>query len=269
MHGASLMNTYPPEPATRWAPYVDHTWLPALGGHSSDQPDAYTQVTQVCDEAKRYGFAAVCVRPQHLSLARQALGVVSPVALATIIGFPDKPLTLAEQRHYPLIGACETTTKLQEIAQSLSEGADELDVVLNVGYYLTDCETGGSFTTMELNALAQAADTVPIKLIIEVDCLTAEQIVHCSQLAAQCGMAMVKTSTGYLSDGQGATVEAVSLIRQGLVTAAGQGVAHAQTMGIKASGGIRTVEQIEALIAAGATRIGSSRCAALAEAALG
>jgi deoxyribose-phosphate aldolase len=236
----------------------DHTWLPPLGLHPSELPSPEAHVTALCAEAVAHGFAAVCVRPEYVPLARQALGVTSPVQLATVIGFPAKPVTLAQHNAYPVIGACESTTKLQEICLAHSEGADELDVVMNVAYFLTDCETGGSFTQLELKALAQAADTLPIKLIIETDCLTPEQVVRATQLAVHCGMATVKTSTGYLSDGVGATVEVVSLIKQTLGTNA--------ATGIKASGGIKTPQQVLALLQAGATRIGSSRCVALAEA---
>ena len=236
----------------------DHTWLPPKGLHPSELPCPEATVTALCHEAVTHGFAAVCVRPEHVPLARQALGVTSPVQLATVIGFPAKPVTLAQHLAYPVIGACETTTKLQEISLAHSEGVDELDVVMNVAYFLTDCETGGGFTAMELKALATAADTLPIKLIIETDCLTPEQVVRATQLAVQCGMATVKTSTGYVSDGIGATVEVVSLIKQTLGS-------HSH-VGIKASGGIKTPEQVLALHQAGATRIGSSRCVALAQA---
>ncbi|MCS6267150.1 MAG: deoxyribose-phosphate aldolase [Vampirovibrio sp.] len=226
------------------------------------EPESHQLVERLCQEAKQYGFAAVCVRPIHFTTARYALGVTSSVALAGVVGFPEFPLTKAIEKAHPMIGAVNSTTKLQEISCAQMEGVDELDVVLNSAYFKTDFEVGGSFTEDELTGLRTCADDLPIKLILETDLLTSEEIKKVVAIAVACGMDTIKTSTGFITDGIGATVETITLIRQ---TLDALGATH---VGIKASGGVKTYAQALALLQAGATRIGSSNCVAIAQEAM-
>ena len=217
---------------------------------------------RLCQEATQYGFAAVCVRPIHFTTARYALGATSVVALAGVVGFPEQPLTKAIEKAHPIIGAVNSTTKLQEISSAQMEGVDELDVVMNNAYFKTDVEVGGTFTAEEFTGLRTCADDLPIKLILETDLLTPEEIKQAVTIAVHCGIDTIKTSTGFITDGVGATVETIELIRE---TLDGLGATH---VGIKASGGVKTYTQALALIQAGATRIGSSNCVAIAEEAM-
>jgi deoxyribose-phosphate aldolase len=229
-------------------------WPPYTSASEMEQA-----VVRFCNEAEHHGFAAVCVRPVHTLLARQTLSTKSTVKVATVVGFPEATLSKADEAYYPVIGQVETTTKLQEISQALMEGAEELDVVLNVSYFKTDLETGGTFTERELQDMVQATGgDALLKLIIETDLLTATELEQAVTLAVRCGMNMIKTSTGMLSDGAGATPETVAAIATVLnrLGVAGQ-------VGVKASGGIRTIAQAQALLAAGATRLGSSNALAL------
>lgn len=237
---------------------IDHTHLytidsaVAMAAHAETEHNA--KVEQLCKEAMANGFAAVCVRPSQAPLARRFLGVEHSVKLATVVGFPDKPVTPEEQAAYPTIGACSSTTKLQEIVMGLSEGVEELDVVMNVEFFKTDLETGGDFTEQELGAVLQAAGGMAtIKWIIETDLLSPEQIVAAVKLAARLGVDCIKTCTGFVKGGQGATPEIVTLIKQTLLEAG------KPEIWIKASGGIQTAQQALALLEAGASRLGTSR----------
>jgi deoxyribose-phosphate aldolase len=121
-------------------------------------PESHALVERLCQEAKHFGFAAVCVRPIHFTTARYALGVTASIALAGVVGFPELPLTQALEKAHPMIGAVNSTTKLQEISSAQMEGVDELDVVMNNAYFKTDFEVGGSFTADELTGLRSCAD---------------------------------------------------------------------------------------------------------------
>jgi deoxyribose-phosphate aldolase len=226
------------------------------------EPESHLLVERLCQEAQQYGFAAVCVRPIHFTTARYALGVTSCVALAGVVGFPEQPLTKAIEKDHPVIGAVNSTTKLQEISSAQMEGVDELDVVINSAYFKTDLEVGGSFTADELTGLRTCADELPIKLILETDLLTTEEIQKAVTIAVSCGIDTIKTSTGFITDGVGATVAVVTLIRETLDSL---GATH---VGIKASGGVKTYAQALALMQAGATRIGSSNCVDIAQEAM-
>jgi deoxyribose-phosphate aldolase len=236
------------------ASYIDHTCLRFDFG--SKQED---RIIALCNEAKEHSFAAVCVLPEHVRLARKTLGASSPIQLACVVGFPRKQSTIEEERAYPELGAVPTTTKLQEISMALSEGADELDVVMNVAYFKTDLEVNGDFTSQEFEAFKQATDEMAsLKLIIETDLLNEAQVQAAVRLVAQHDLTMVKTCTGMIKNGQGATPELVRLMRQILVAEG-----KVEKIGLKASGGIRTKEQALALIEAGANRIGSSNAIAM------
>lgn len=204
------------------AKFIDHTLL---------KPEATAvQVEALCAEARQYGFAAVCVNPGRLKQTVKALRR-SGVAPCTVVGFP--------------LGAMTTESKVAEAEQALALGATEIDMVMNVGWLKDGDERA---VTRDIRAVAKAvhASGGLLKVILETALLTDdEKVVAC--LAAKAAKAdFVKTSTG-LSTG-GATVPDVRLMRATV----------GPKMGIKAAGGIRSLADAEAMIAAGATRLGTS-----------
>jgi deoxyribose-phosphate aldolase len=205
------------------AKYIDHTLL---------NPQASkAEITRLCDEAKEHKFFAVCVNPYYV---RQAVKELSScdVAVATVIGFP--------------LGANLTDIKIAEAQRAISEGAEELDMVLNIAA-LKDKDY--EFVASEINAIVKVAKDRIVKVIIEADLLNEEDKIEATKACVKGGASIVKTSTGFVKDGKGATVEDVTLIKTTLDGA---------KLGIKASGGIRDYEKAKALIDAGATRLGTS-----------
>ncbi|CAM3382282.1 deoxyribose-phosphate aldolase [Rhodothermus bifroesti] len=211
------------------ARYIDHT---ALKPETTED-----QIRGLCAEAQRYGFAAVCINPCYVPLAASLLEG-SGVAVCTVIGFP--------------LGANQTITKVAEAVQALRDGARELDMVLNIGWLKSgQLEAVRDDIRAVVDVAHSAQPRARVKVILETALLTeAEKITAC-QLALEAGADFVKTSTGFL--GGGATVEDVALLRRVV----------GDRMGVKASGGIRTRAQAEALLAAGATRLGTSSGVAL------
>jgi deoxyribose-phosphate aldolase len=209
--------------STDFAKYIDHTLL---------SPQATkADITKLCAEAAKHDFFAVCVNPYWVRHAAKELHNF-PVAVATVIGFP--------------LGANLTDIKIAEAQRAVSEGAEELDLVINIGALKSgDVELVES----EIRAIVKVAGDRLVKVIIETDLLTLEEKVAATKACVRAGASMVKTSTGTLKDGKGATVEDVKLIRETLGDA---------KLGIKASAGIRNLEQARALIEAGATRLGTS-----------
>ncbi len=201
---------------------IDHTLL---------KPEATPQeITQLCHEALLYNFASVCVNPTHVKLAAQLLQG-SEVKVCTVVGFP--------------LGATPTEVKVFETQQALQDGAQEIDMVINIGAL-----KGGDKALVErdIAAVARASHQggALCKVIIETALLTeAEKITAC-QLAKQAGADFVKTSTGFSK--AGATIQDVALMRRTV----GPG------MGVKASGGIRTLAEAQNMVIAGATRLGVS-----------
>lgn len=205
-------------PPVALAPLIDHSLLAPVA-----TPD---QVSHWCQEAQRYGFAAVCVNPCYVALVRERLGS-SDIHVCTVIGFPT--------------GATTSGAKLYEAQEAVERGATELDVVVNLGWVKTG---QGDRLHRELAEICEATGT-PVKAILETALLTPRELELAAAAAMDAGVAFLKTSTGWQG---GATVEAVQQLQQ--IT---QG-----RVGIKASGGIRTVEQALALVEAGATRLGTS-----------
>ena len=201
---------------------IDHTLL---------KPDAVrVEIEQLCAEALHYGFAGVCVNPSYVQTAAKLLRG-SSVNVCTVIGFP--------------LGATSTAAKVFETIQALQDGAQEVDMVINVGMLKSgDC----SFVRNDIAAVVEAARirNAATKVILETCLLTDEEIIIVCSLAKDAGADFVKTSTGFSKGG--ATVHDIALMRKTVGAA----------MGVKASGGIRTREQALAMIAAGATRIGTS-----------
>lgn len=204
---------------------IDHTILNA---------DATKEaVIKVIDEAKKYEFASVCLEPCWVSLAAERLKD-SPVKVCTVIGFP--------------LGANTKTVKAFEAKEAVDNGADEVDMVLNIGAL----KSGDDAMVLEdMKAVREAAKDAVVKVILETCLLTDEEKKKACALAKEAGLDFVKTSTGFST--AGATVEDVKLMRE----------AVGDTMGVKASGGIRDTKTAEAMIAAGASRIGASKSIAI------
>ena len=201
---------------------IDHTVL---------KPDAtQDQIAQLCYEARKHGFASVCVNPANVKLCAELLQG-SAVPVCTVVGFP--------------LGATPTEVKVFEAQQAIREGAAEVDMVINVGALKSrDYER----VERDIASVARSchAGNAILKVIIEAALLTDEEKVIACQLAKVAGADFVKTSTGFGPGG--ATAKDVALMRR----VVGPG------MGVKAAGGIRTYEAAQKMVAAGATRIGAS-----------
>lgn len=210
---------------------IDHTLLRA------DATAA--EIRKLCAEARRYGFASVCVHSYWVSLAAAELAG-SAVKVCSVVGFP--------------LGANSTAAKVAETEDAVKHGASEIDMVLNLGEL-----KGGHYDAVQrdIGAVAHAAHEggAILKVILETALLDDEQKLIASRIAKDAGAEFVKTSTGFSSGG--ATVHDVELMRRAVGGA----------MGVKASGGIRTREDVERMIAAGATRIGASAGVQIMEAA--
>ncbi len=201
---------------------IDHTLLKADASQD--------QIAQLCYEARKFEFASVCVNPTHVKLAAQLLKG-SSVDVCTVVGFP--------------LGATPPAVKAFETQQAIRDGATEIDMVINIGAlkskdYKAVLEDIGTVTR------AAHAGNAIVKVIIEAALLTDEEKVVASQLSKSAGADFVKTSTGFGPGG--ATVNDVALMRRVV----------GPTIGIKAAGGVRNLADAEAMIAAGATRIGAS-----------
>ncbi|MCA9789765.1 MAG: deoxyribose-phosphate aldolase, partial [Cyanobacteria bacterium HKST-UBA05] len=228
----------------------------------SDDEDGYEVIKQLCADAVEYGYRAVCVPPDYVGLARSFLtefneGHPQPGPLiATVIGFPFDKRTLENEQQQPSVGKVPVAEKIATIEQVLmvngQKGADELDVVMNVADFKA------TQALDELDALKNAAGLTPIKLIIEVDLLRNEEISWVTHLCCEAGIAFVKTSTGMVAGGQGATRQVVMQIRDAI-----DSYPRMVKPGIKASGGIKTAEQAQALLDAGASVLGTSSPKAL------
>lgn len=221
--GRQLPNP-PPPPAsdTPIASYIDHTLL---------KPEVTSdQIDRLCNEAERYRFASVCVNPRYVERCARAL-TGSPVRVCTVIGFP--------------LGATTTKVKVFETVQAIGHGAREVDMVLAVGAL-----RGREYHAVadDIRAVTDAAHAsgVLVKVILETGLLTDVEKVMACMLAVRAGADFVKTSTGFGPGG--ATVADIALMR----TAVGPAI------GVKASGGVRSLAAAQALIAAGANRIGTS-----------
>ncbi|MEJ2209290.1 MAG: deoxyribose-phosphate aldolase [Anaerolineae bacterium] len=204
------------------ASMIDHTLL---------KPDATEdQIAQLCYEARKNGFATVCVNPTNVKLCSQLLQG-SAVAVCTVVGFP--------------LGATPPEVKAYESQQAIDDGASEVDMVINIGA-LKSGDYGLVERDIATVARACHAGGALLKVIIEAALLSDEEKVIACQLAKAAGADYVKTSTGFGPGG--ATVHDVALMRQ----------AVGPEMGVKAAGGIKSYEDAKSMIAAGATRIGAS-----------
>jgi deoxyribose-phosphate aldolase len=199
---------------------IDHTLLKAFATEAD--------IKRICEEAKTADFKSVCVNPVHVRLAKKLLKN-SEVLVCTVIGFP--------------LGANTVAVKSAETADAVANGADEIDMVINIGKAK---EHDFEYLKKEISAVVSAAKGHLVKVIIETCYLTDEEKIGACQAASLAGANFVKTSTGFGT--AGATAADVALMRANVPAA----------MGVKASGGIRTKEDLEKMVAAGATRIGAS-----------
>jgi deoxyribose-phosphate aldolase len=208
---------------------IDHTLLKAEATQE--------QIVRLCDEAREYGFCAVCVNGRWVSLAADRLQGAS-VKVAAVAGFP--------------LGADTTEIKVAQTREAIRNGADEIDMVADLAAII---ENDARYLQHQLGAVHQACRSmrpaVSLKVIIESAALTTEQKVFACQIAQLAGVDFLKTSTG-LHPAGGATVEDVRLMKQ-----------TAPRCKIKAAGGIRTAQQAIAMLEAGADRIGASAGVAL------
>lgn len=201
--------------------YIDHTLL---------RPDATPQhIRCLCKEAAEYNFAAVCVCPCYVDLSVSLLAGTG-VKVATVIGFP--------------LGANLSKVKAFEAKQAVLHGADELDMVINIGSAKLGLWEAVLYDIQHVLVEAQGRT---VKVIVETCLLTQEEKERVCRVVLESGAQFIKTSTGFAAGG--AAVEDIALFKSVL----------GENIGIKASGGIRTAEEAMAMIAAGATRIGTSQ----------
>ncbi|MDE8276990.1 deoxyribose-phosphate aldolase [Erysipelothrix rhusiopathiae] len=205
--------------------YIDHTLL--------KQNATEAQIRVLCDEAKEYDFMSVCINPGFVSLCNELLSGTD-VKVCTVIGFP--------------LGANTTEVKVFETKNALENGADEIDMVINVSA-LKDKKY--DLIENEIRSIKDACGENILKVIIETCLLEDDEIVKVCELAIAAGADFVKTSTGFSTGG--ATFEAVKLMKDTVKNQAS----------VKASGGVRSQEDMESMIEAGATRIGTSSGVAL------
>ena len=199
---------------------IDHTLL--------KQDATPEQIIALCEEAKQFDFMSVCVNPAYVPLVAKCLEG-SDVKVCTVIGFP--------------LGMNLTRTKVEEAELAIKEGADEIDMVINVGMLKAGHD---QYVEEEIRELKAVAGQKVLKVIIETCLLTDEEKVRACIASKNAGADFVKTSTGFSTGG--ATVHDVALMRKTV----------GPDMGVKASGGVRTHEDLLAMVEAGATRIGTS-----------
>lgn len=203
-----------------FASMIDHTNLKATA-NSLD-------IENLCREALENGFASVCVNPVHVPLAAELLAA-SPVKVCTVVGFP--------------LGAMSHEAKAAEAALAVSQGAQEIDMVVDIGA-IRDNRLGA--VEEDIARVVKAASPALVKVILEVCYLDDEQIIQVCNAAVRAGANFVKTSTGFGT--AGATAKAVNLMRKTV----------GPDIGVKAAGGIKTLQDALAMIDAGANRLGCS-----------
>jgi len=207
------------------AQYFDHTAL---------KPETTTaQIEKLCKEAIKHQFYGVCVNSCHIEKAVELLSGTEVVPLS-VVGFP--------------LGAMSTDSKKYETSWCIDRGALEIDTVVNLGAYFDQDE---KLVRQDIASVVAAAADIPVKVILETSHLNSEQIIELSKWSCLEGAKFVKTSTGF--GARGASVQDIECMRSAL-----EAVNCQDTVGIKASGGIRDLASTLALIKAGATRIGAS-----------
>lgn len=206
---------------TNYASMIDHTLLKAEATKE--------QIEKLCAEAKEFGFASVCVNPTWVKYCSELLQD-SNVLVCTVIGFP--------------LGANTTAVKVFEAKDAIANGAQEVDMVINIGALK---DQNFELVQSDIAAVVEAAKgSAIVKVIIETCLLTEEEKVKACELSVAAGADFVKTSTGFSTGG--ATAEDIALMRKTV----------GPELGVKASGGVRSLEDMQKMVEAGATRIGAS-----------
>ncbi|HOP57122.1 MAG TPA: deoxyribose-phosphate aldolase [Bacillota bacterium] len=203
---------------------IDHTYLKAFG--------TVKEIETLVAEAIKYDFKSVCVNPCHVKYCKEQL-LNTDVLVCTVIGFP--------------LGANTTETKVFETLDAIRNGADEIDMVMNIGAFK---EGNDEYVKQEIEDVVKASLGRTVKVIIETCYLTEEEVIRASELVGKTEAAFVKTSTGF--GPTGATMENVKLMKD-----------NCNGKEVKAAGGVRTKEDLEKMLEAGATRIGTSNGVAL------
>jgi deoxyribose-phosphate aldolase len=203
--------------------YIEHTLL--------KQDAIKDELIKLFEEAKEYNFLGVCINPINVKFASEYFKNTD-IKIVTVIGFP--------------LGQSTTESKVLETIDAIKNGADEIDMVLNVGK-LKDKEY--EFIVDEISKIKKACQGKLLKVILETDLLNQEEIKIASKLSVQGGADFVKTSTGFVKNGVGAKEENIKLMYETVKNA---------NLGVKASGGVRDKETAITMIKAGATRIGTS-----------
>ncbi|HKL47275.1 MAG TPA: deoxyribose-phosphate aldolase [Candidatus Izemoplasmatales bacterium] len=198
---------------------IDHTYLKAFGTKKD--------IGDLIEEAKTYDFKSVCINPVHVAYAREQLKE-SDVLVCTVIGFP--------------LGANTTETKVFETLNAVKNGADEIDMVINIGKLK---ERDYDYIKNEVNEVCRAAGDKLVKVIVEICYLDDEEIKKISEVIGQTKADFIKTSTGFGTGG--ASVEAVKIMKN-----------NVNGKDVKAAGGVRSKEDLDAMVDAGASRIGAS-----------
>jgi len=213
--------------------------IAALIDHTILKPEATrNDVIKICREAREYRFASVCVNPYWVPLVKAELSG-SPVKVCTVVGFP--------------LGATSTEAKVAETAAALRAGAQEIDMVINVGALRSGDTDAVKNEIQAVVRVAHEAGAI-VKVILETALLDDTQKTVASKICKSAGADFVKTSTGFSTSG--ATAHDIALMR----------AAVGPNIGVKASGGIRTLQDVQAVTAAGATRIGASASVKIVEA---
>ncbi|CAF1237461.1 unnamed protein product [Didymodactylos carnosus] len=204
---------------------IDHTLL------KQDSTDE--QIITLCSQAVQYQFASVCIQPTYVELAhkhlKQQQQQISKVKVCTVIGFP--------------LGSNTTQTKLFECQQAIEQGAEEIDMVINIGKVKSK---QWDYVEQEIKQLKDKCKNLVLKVIIETCLLTREEKIQLCQIVTRCKADYIKTSTGFSTGG--ATLEDIKLMRENC----------GENVKIKASGGIRDIKFAKELIKEGATRLGTS-----------
>ena len=210
--------------------YIEHTLL--------KQDATKEELIKLFDEAKKYNFKGVCVNSSNVEFAKEYLRN-SGIKIVTVVGFP--------------LGACLSEVKAYEAQKAIELGADEIDMVISV-QSIKDKDFG--YTLKDIQTVKQACAKIPLKVIIETDLLTKDEIEKACKIIKLSGAEFAKTSTGFVKNGVGAKVEDIKLMHE---------VLKDSDVKIKASGGIKTYEKAVELINAGASRLGTSSGVQLVE----
>ena len=208
------------------ASYIDHTLLKPVA--------TWQQIEELCDEAIKYKTASVCIPPNYIARVKEKYGDKLPVA--TVIGFP--------------LGYAPTSAKLEETKESLRDGADEIDMVINIGALR---ERNFDYVLNEIKEIKKVCGEKILKVIVETCLLTEEEKIKMCEIVTEAKADFIKTSTGFGT--AGATLEDVKLMKANI----------GPDVKIKAAGGIRTKEDMVAYIEAGVSRIGCSSTKVLFE----